>query len=727
MSKVYNDDKNWVEDRYTRGRMHPRKTYGYWTGDVRAATYVHPLGASLQSPPPPFAGFAAPDATGDDPVDTLPPSGAPGTAARETPADRKAGSSYTPDTHSASGSSRDYDRHYESPRYREDVLRHEALTSRDRFRDEPYWGSRPRYPPREDRDAVERERLRDYHRSQSEADRTRAREVRVARERGYAPQPPPPHPSFRDSRRGDQSPRRIIESPDLRAAPRGRDGHPQSPWAIARADPDFDESDDDVHSDVDYVNNEEGRISRVRSKAPRADSQAPALRPRDSRLEDWQFREICSIEQARNFVGWLSCGQQGTYEKLSFIVSHASARPLEFRTEGEAYLLRYQQDLDRTYWTAATGAPRAPRAQRHPNIHDRRLDDPPHAEPSPTLHTADAMIVDEEGTTRYQWGSTGESSGTASTSSTTPAPPARTMPPNPAFATAGRLVLASVTHIYLGESRPNPADTIRTGPDLLARRPNTQASLQDGVRYYSLVNPARWGTGLLNAQGRIPTHIVGEQPLRSHVRSYHTQLGLAPTQRRGSSHQFHVWYAGSNDLFSIQGLFNHIAKVGGYLRDNLAMDHWPGPADNVTFPLIVAWYMQHGIYPGSSDVEQLETFSRARRNISTGVADLDNTTWNTIPRSFAEASETMVPNWPEILETIVLLTHPVLPNPATTAADAATAAGIAASMHAPMIIDPVEELSASGIRIITETNLGTPEVPDPPSDSDATSSPTAGV
>ncbi|KAJ7502358.1 hypothetical protein B0H11DRAFT_2223842 [Mycena galericulata] len=63
--------------------MHPRKTYGYWTGDVRAATYVHPLGASLQSPPPPFTGFATAEETGDDPVITSPPSG----------------SSYTPDTH----------------------------------------------------------------------------------------------------------------------------------------------------------------------------------------------------------------------------------------------------------------------------------------------------------------------------------------------------------------------------------------------------------------------------------------------------------------------------------------------------------------------------------------------------------------------------------------------------------------------------------------------------
>ncbi|KAJ7480413.1 hypothetical protein B0H11DRAFT_2193739 [Mycena galericulata] len=566
--------------------------------------------------------------------------------------------------HSASESeprNRDYDRHYESPRYREDVLRHEALTSRDRFRDEPYWGSRPRYPSREDRDAAERDRLRDFHRSLAEAERSRAREARVARERGYAPQPPAPHQSFRDTRRGDQSPRRIIESPDMRAAPRGRDGHPQSPWAVARTDPDFDESDDDVTSDPEYVNNEEGRISRARSKPARAESQPPALRPRDSRLEDWQFREICSIEQARNFVGWLSCGQQGTYEKLSFIVNHASARPLEFRTEGEAYLIRYQQDLDRTYWTAATGAPRAPRAQRHPNIHDRRLDAPPHAGPSRTLHTADAMIVDEEGPARYQWGSTGASSSTPSTSSATPARPAQASPSNPAFSTAGKLVLAAVTRIYLGESRPDPADTTRTGPDLLARRPNTRASLQDGVRYYSLVNPARWGTGLLNAEGRIPAHIVGEQPLRSHVRAYHTQLALAPTQRRGSSHQFHVWYAASNDLFSIPSLFDHIARVGAYPRDNLAMDHWPGPADNVTLPLIVAWFIQHGIYPGSSDVEQLEAFSRARRNISTGVEDLDNTTWNTIPRSFAEASETMVPNWPEILETIVLLTHVYTP------------------------------------------------------------------
>ncbi|KAJ7429995.1 hypothetical protein B0H11DRAFT_1943845 [Mycena galericulata] len=333
MSMIYQDNDHWIEDRYTRGRTHERKNYGYWTGDVRAATYCYPLGASLLSPPPPFTGFAH-DEPGEVPGPKTLPHGTQ-TGSRPGPTTNKAAgsSSRTSDSRSNAGSeprSRPHD-HYEPSIYREEVLRHAAMTSRDRY-DDSYSGSRYRPAHRNEQHSAERDRLPDFRHGSYESDRLCARDTRNYRNRAD-----PQLPNTNDVRRGDTAPR-IVASPDLRRAERGPDGHPQSLWAINLDSPDYDESDDeDARPNTDYVALETEHIERARA---RSDAPPPALRPSDSRLEEWEYRQIAMIDQARNLGAWLACAQQGSYEKVCQIVNHASARPFAFRSEGDAYILR---------------------------------------------------------------------------------------------------------------------------------------------------------------------------------------------------------------------------------------------------------------------------------------------------------------------------------------------------------------------------------------------------
>ncbi|KAJ7721080.1 hypothetical protein DFH07DRAFT_972423 [Mycena maculata] len=691
------DDDNWIVDKYDNTKTYDRKSYGYWTGDVRRATYVHPLGASLTSPPPPFTGFGEPGEL---------PGRQSGTDAGPGPERdinvRPVDTTCTTDTSASSsdGRSRNY---YEPPAYQEERLHQEVYSSMHRSRD---GGSRYKYGYRDDRDLDERDRIRDTRRTYINNDRTHARDAQWARNHGMAPHSPYPPASVRDARCNDADKRRV-ESPDLSLAPRGRDGHPLSPWALLRLDSEYEVSDDSEEEDPDYIAEEEKRIERARVRPRSANSQPPALRTRDSRLEAWEFRDMSSILQARNLAGWIAVAQTGAYEKMGQIINHASARPLDFRSEGDAYIIRNQKELERTYWTAATGGPRLPRAVRHPNTSDRRTDP-----------NAREMHVDDEGPRQgpFTFGSTQP----IRQPNLNAAPNAPLTVGLMGTNAAGTLVIASITRVYLGASEPDPKDVHHAFS--FHRRPNTRNSTQDGMRYYSGVTSLGWPHGFLTEGGKVPSGAFGERPRRGDMRGYHTHVALGPVSTRKASHQSHLWYCAAHGLFSIGGLFAYIVTTGGYERNVLPMDHFAGPADNVSFGMVAAWYYCHGVFPGTQDVEELEAFSCARRNIMAKIPNLDNTSWNDVPRSYAEAIECIVPPWSEIQNS--LLADALLAFPAPTEMDIDM--GINGSAHAPGSVNPTTGLkgtmSSSGIIIVEDPVDGfPPPPPDSPSSQNAES------
>ncbi|KAJ7451020.1 hypothetical protein FB451DRAFT_1409926 [Mycena latifolia] len=250
MGDVYDDSTGFIEDRNC-GSYHDRRKKSRWSGSLPRPTFVFGINAPLDGPIPPFGGFVEVDGYSGD-----------GTRQRADQAHHNNRSvRYCDCTPSVSGSTSDYQQddrcHYEGDTYHEEVLRHRAIVSRERYIDEPdanmsewlHYNKRLRHDEREEQVF---DRARFYAYSMEAEDRLRACETARARYQAT----PIAH------KRAAPLPVRTRDSPDLRDMPRGPDGHPQSAWAVLQSGPEPPE-DDIVCSpaDPEYVGLEELRIS----------------------------------------------------------------------------------------------------------------------------------------------------------------------------------------------------------------------------------------------------------------------------------------------------------------------------------------------------------------------------------------------------------------------------------------------------------------------------------
>ncbi|KAJ7110267.1 hypothetical protein C8R43DRAFT_1139417 [Mycena crocata] len=695
MDTPFRDTDHYIEDRKFRGQFHARTTVGFWTGSQRTPTWVYPLGSRTDVPPPPFTGLL--EQGGSTATRTPGASGsgenAAGMLRNLATNDAATGSSRTADTRSQAESTDA--RHWESPRHQEEVLRHAAMTSRERYRDEPYWrhNRNPRYDERQPRDYddrdvldrdrfVEKERLwEDRERARDREDRYRASEARSQRARTGAA----------NSRRADirhEIPPRLFPSPDPYQAPRGSDGHPQSEKSIARAaaaDEDGD-NDADVGGDPDYVTKELERLERVRTKdRSRAVGQVPP--PRDSRLGIWKHLQISNIAQAINLGDWIYAGEDTAYEMFSFIAGQASAVPADFRTEGETYIMRHQQRLERDWWTTTRGAPRPSRADRNRKIPATGMTRNAAATTSrngvagssrQTPLDADAVMVDAGAPATGGGRNTQDASPAFSFGMTLSIPPLPSTTRS-VHALAPPYVMTD-GHGYLGTSPPNEMDLTPTEPAVGEWRawnglPNTQGTDREVIHHYVLVRTGQWPLGARNILGARPRE--GDDSIHiGDALVVQTVHALGPDGRRG--HQYHVFFENWVMMMSIPGLYAHIVNVGGYPFAELPMEHYPGPTNNVTMPDVAAWMVQHGIAPTSNAVLYMEEFARARRNMRANIENLNAVGWPEEPRNVASAmaaDPNSIPSWVEMLRSrgvaAAMLAAPAPP------------AGISASMHAP--------------------------------------------
>ncbi|KAJ7499518.1 hypothetical protein FB451DRAFT_1385216 [Mycena latifolia] len=336
MGDIYDDSTGFIEDRNRRS-YHDRHQKSRWSGVLPKPTFIFGKHAPLDGPIPPFGGFVEVNNYSGDKI----------------PAPVRVDSvRYPPSTTSTSSSHwQDDDRHYEGDRYREEVLRHRAITSRDHDRrsDEPdiNFGERPRYDKRlrhDDRSEQVFDCVRFHTYSMEVEDGLRAREA--ARSRYQAT------PIARE--RAGPLPMRTRDSPSLNNMPRAADAHPQSAWAIAQSGPEPPE--DDVTcppADPEYIELEELRILKVRNPRERRDGLAPSMCTHALHLLGaWFHCQIQMLDQVYNLCALLAEGQQETYKFFRLTVQNLSAFPCSFRTEGEALLMRHQQELERAYWMA---------------------------------------------------------------------------------------------------------------------------------------------------------------------------------------------------------------------------------------------------------------------------------------------------------------------------------------------------------------------------------------
>jgi hypothetical protein len=216
-------------------------------------------------------------------------------------------------------------------------------------------------------------------------------------------------------------------------------------------------------------------------------------------------------------------------------------------------------------------------------------------------------------------------------------------------------------------------------------------------------NPHKWAQGIRGFLLQIAQQ-TGDSPHREDLLGYFTICALAPQNTRSLNHQYRLFSQAAVRLFSVKGLFAHIVRIGGYPSALLPMEHYPYLTDNITLPLVAAWFVQHGIIPESNDVSILEDFARVRRNVQASITDLDNERWEDEPRghSAMAMNSSEIPAWTAIHHA---------PRP-TAAAAAVTSAsdGINASMHAPLMEDvtPTPPVDPAAPAITIEEVLPSP-------------------
>ncbi|KAJ6493935.1 hypothetical protein C8R47DRAFT_1069894 [Mycena vitilis] len=139
----------------------------------------------------------------------------------------------------------------------------------------------------------------------------------------------------------------------------------------------------------------------------------------------------------------------------------------------------------------------------------------------------------------------------------------------------------------------------------------------------------------------------------------------------------------------IATFFAFLVEAGGYPAGSLEAEHFPGPTDNVTMPVIAAWYVRHGIPTTGPIIEALEAFGRSRRNMRVNIPDLMNVGWPDEPQSVCMAmaiNPASIPTWATLQCSLTVTPPPAPVHAAPVVARVAmgnTVDGLASSIHTP--------------------------------------------
>ncbi|KAJ7199513.1 hypothetical protein B0H12DRAFT_1081390 [Mycena haematopus] len=724
MVDTWADSALFIEDRNNDGIVpsifHDRRLKSRWAGKIPAPTFVYGVYATLGDPHPPFKGYGElKDYPGDRVPDTAPTSGMTTSLAQNAMAAQTPHTGYSTPNSVASSDSRDRPPHlgrdssrtWESPSYQADVMRHRAMTpDQDRQREDSRWTHRdtgsPGYYRRPDnnyrqdrRENNDRARFHNY--SLMSDDQQRARDA-AADHNHSAPRRRSRSPHYRDRR---TTAPRLIENPDIRTMQRGPDAHPQSRWAMAQRSGQPHAGDVTCPSpDPGYVARETARVAAAFTRPfhPRKDGTTPTRPERhESALGPWTHLSVSTIAQAYNVAALMAEGSNETYAFFKNIINTCAFAPTEFRSEGETYLVSAQQGIENSYWDAIAGPRRHSPVERTPRVHevdDGALTHHPYmgtgyvserANESPrfTSHSTASTSAITFGSHNFLI-PTLDAGFARPTPALTPHPQPFTKkvrvisaadrpapPPTPRPVTPSDN-FADMGVSYLGTSAPNPDDR---GPTLDADgrphtggRPNTRWTIGQALYALTRRNPNEWARGIRSFLMQQPPS-RGESPYQNDVIAYYTFCALAPVNGTTptANHQYRLFFKVGVGLFSIRGLFAHIVQLGAYEHASLPMAHYPYPTDNITIFLVAGWFIQHGISPDAPATPILEAFARARRNMQSGIADLENEAWVNEPTQASTMSLTseQVPHWTQLAHA---------PRHGTPTS------GITASIHAPM-------------------------------------------
>ncbi|KAJ7760352.1 hypothetical protein B0H16DRAFT_1719857 [Mycena metata] len=200
---------------------------------------------------------------------------------------------------------------------------------------------------------------------------------------------------------------------------------------------------------------------------------------------------------------------------------------------------------------------------------------------------------------------------------------------------------------YLGSSPPNEMDKHPSSGDTSSI--NFRWTAGELAVRYSCTHPSVWGRGVRGVMGRAAT-TLGDSPWMPDVLLHNTTMALAPF---ANAHDQRTFIQVGTQLFSVEGLYEHILQLGEYPLAKLPIAHYPYPTENVTIFLVAAWYAQYGLVPGSRDVVYLEEYARARRNATAGNANLTNNDWTNeeVNASALQLTAAQIPHWSALQHT----------------------------------------------------------------------------
>ncbi|KAJ7145023.1 hypothetical protein C8R46DRAFT_1232358 [Mycena filopes] len=253
-------------------------------------------------------------------------------------------------------------------------------------------------------------------------------------------------PPSRHSQQGANDPPRIIDNPNL---------------SLSQASSTAVEDDDCPAPDPRYAKDEEERILWVRERPIASGNLNPALwrEANPSALGLFHRCRVTTLEQAYNLISFLGVGQMEAHELYTQTVQNFTAFPTSFRTEGEAHLMRYQQDIDRAWWVTTTGTVRPLRHEHHPHLY-KSPRDVLHSRHDGSEGTSNPLSLS---TSRRRYGPVPQSFAPPAAASYAfgSAGMVRPAPSTTAVATRATTpaVSADNSRGYLGQSPPNPEDT----------------------------------------------------------------------------------------------------------------------------------------------------------------------------------------------------------------------------------------------------------------------------
>ncbi|KAJ7233737.1 hypothetical protein B0H12DRAFT_1076528 [Mycena haematopus] len=381
---------------------------------------------------------------------------------------------------------------------------------------------------------------------------------------------------------------RTVFPPDISTATRGPNHHPMFPRNEGSIDDFLDDDEDKPRLPDGWQEAERARCHRALTKQAAGTVYPKGHDDQPESTGVWRGLSLSTIQEAVNALRWVKHGEAGAYQWMRHWHVFLSNDLTAPRTPGQIYMLSKQNNAGATYRYITTGSKRAEwrlqGALRAPRIRTTgKLEDPP--------------VVQ------------------ASTSTSQDDTPDVPMPDGDVD------MVIDDAPVRLGQA-PAPVDQTfapLTERDDTEEHSATHTGWATAAAKYEAMSPAHWPHGMRVSETAFAPLEAGTHatPHIDNVAAWFTFNALFPRRpRTGPSIERAKFAEIAIRVFSVQGAFKRIVELGQYPTASIPFEHYPFATANIGWSQVVTWFTQHGIAPDTKDAAALESFARARRNVT---------------------------------------------------------------------------------------------------------------